>query len=93
MNETLKTILLVSVSMVLILLVFLGGYLLGRFSGPFQHTALNSSMGWSMYYGDECPHDQLPYPHMPGPGMLDQYHRGDGHFHDQGMPFWDQMYR
>jgi hypothetical protein len=88
MNDTLKTILVVSVSMVLILVVFLGGYLLGRFSGPYQHNPRYYEMGWSMSPEVDCPHERLPYPHRPGSGMFDENYPDGGFYHHEGMPFW-----
>jgi hypothetical protein len=89
MNDTLKTILWVSVSAVLILSVFLGGFLLGRFSSPFQGPAMHHSMGWPMSSAETCPYNQLPYQHQPGSGMFDRHHPGGSFYHHEGMDFWD----
>jgi hypothetical protein len=88
MSQTLKITLIVSVGVILVMVLFLGGFLLGRFTAPLYQGAMISGRGWQSS-GFECRHDQLPYPHRPGSGMFDGYQPGSDFYHHEGMPFWD----
>lgn len=81
MSDTIKTILLVSASVVLILVLFLSGYLLGRVNGPLYNSPMLSGRGWMQPAGVECPHDQLDHMNWYDSDGTGDFHPRGGYFH------------
>ena len=88
MSEPLKTILLVSASVVLILVLFLSGYLLGRVNSPFYHSPMASGRSWMQPAGIDCPHHQLDQMEWYGSDMPGDHYPGGGYFHHMHEQDW-----